>query len=828
MNAKNPKVNNDATVKQVWKAIGKIFASVGSKWRPTGRKFTLGDTCPLTMITKPEVVPLEKSGSFSTTEPANNVIVTPRFSKKPLTSYKCKDRKLKDTSTGNPPNAETKAVNDPVVQIIIWYLDSGCSRHMTGDRSKLINYVEKFIGTVRFGNDQFATFVGYGDYKIGDTIITRVYYVEGLSHNLFSVGQFCDAGLEVAFRKYTCYIRNKDKVDLLKGSRTTNLYSISLKDMMEASPVCLLSKASSTKSWLWHRRLNHLNFGTLNELARKDLVRGLPKLKYEKEHLCPSCQLGKSKKSSHPLKTVNTNTEVLNTLHMDLCGPMRVESINGKKYILVIVDDYTRFGWVRFLRTKDETPKNGVVERRNRTLMEVARTMLIFAKDPMFLWAEAMATMCYTLNRSLVHTLHGKTYYELLKGKKPEVKYFWVFGSLCYPTNNYDDLGKLKAKADIDEEFLPDVHPHLVNVAPPRAPEIAPDSPSTTTVTKDAPAATTITSPSQTSPPDTGVNGPENTITISGSESFKNFMDVKTSFLNGELNEVVYVSQPKGFVDPDQPTHVYRLKKALYGLKQAPRAWYDKLSRFLISTGFSKGVVDPTLFTRKTGKHILLVQIYVDDIIFSSTNPKSYETFAKEMSSTFKMSMMGQMSFFLGLQVSQNPRGIFINQSKYALEILKKYRLDSSASVDTPMVEKMKLDEDRQGKLVDPTGFRRMVGSLMYISASRPDIVFVVCMCPRSKHIDIRHHFIKEQVENKVVERKLHGIVSSHIPQDIFLKFDSAGSGYQQKDRKPSQNDKTEHGMEKTVQNQGQSPKKMQSAESIKTNKQSNRNGTEE
>ncbi|GKC19077.1 putative ribonuclease H-like domain-containing protein [Tanacetum coccineum] len=222
-------------------------------------------------------------------------------------------------------------------------------------------------------------------------------------------------------------------------------------------------------------------------------------------------------------------------------------------------------------------------------------------------------------------------------------------------------------------------------------------------------------------------------------------MDVKTAFLNGELNEVVYVSQPEGFINPDQPTHVYRLKKALYGLKQALRAWYDKLSRFVMSTRFSKGVVDPTLFTRKTGKHILLVQIYVDDIIFASTNPKSCETFAKEMSSTFKMSMMGQMSFFLGLQVSQNPRGIFINQSKYALEILKKYGLDSSASVDTPMVEKMKLDEDRQGKLVDPTRFCGMVGSLMYLSASRPDIVFVVCMCARyqAKPTEKHLHAIK-------------------------------------------------------------------------------------
>nr|GFC60284.1 retrovirus-related Pol polyprotein from transposon TNT 1-94 [Tanacetum cinerariifolium] len=134
-------------------------------------------------------------------------------------------------------------------------------------------------------------------------------------------------------------------VDLLQGSRITNLFSISLNDMLASSPVCLLAEASSMNSWLWHHRLDHLNFGTLNELARNDLVRGLPKLKYDKDHLCPSCQPGKSKKSSHPLKTVNTNTEILNTLHMDLCGPMRIESINKKKYVLVIVDDYTRFGW---------------------------------------------------------------------------------------------------------------------------------------------------------------------------------------------------------------------------------------------------------------------------------------------------------------------------------------------------------------------------------------------------------------------------------------------------------------------------------------------------
>nr|GEW69818.1 retrovirus-related Pol polyprotein from transposon TNT 1-94 [Tanacetum cinerariifolium] len=208
-------------------------------------------------------------------------------------------------------------------------------------------------------------------------VISSVYYVEGLSHNLFLIGQFCDGGLEVALRQHTCHIRNMDKVHLLQGSRTTNLYSILLNDILSASPVCLLTKASSTKSWLWHRRLNHLNFGTLNELARNDLVRGLPLLKYDKDHLCTSCQLEKSKKVSHPLKTENSNKEILSLLHMDLCRPMRTESINKKRYVLVIMDDYTRFGWVRFLRTKDETPAVFEKYSHDFTLGEIVRDLKI-------------------------------------------------------------------------------------------------------------------------------------------------------------------------------------------------------------------------------------------------------------------------------------------------------------------------------------------------------------------------------------------------------------------------------------------------------------------
>ncbi|GJU18733.1 integrase, catalytic region, zinc finger, CCHC-type containing protein [Tanacetum coccineum] len=258
-----------------------------------------------------------------------------------------------------------------VVHIVLWYLDSGCSKHMTGQRSQLINFVSKFLGTVRFGNDQVAAIMGYGDYQIGNVTISRVYYIEGLGHNLFSVCQLCDSDLEVAFQKHSCFVRDLDGVDLLKGSRGTNLYTFLLEDMLKSYPICLLSKASKTKSWLWHRRLSHLNFGTINQLAKEGLVR-------------------------------DNRTEFVNQ---------------------TLRSYYEDVGITHQTSVARTPQQNGVFERRNRTLVDVARTMLIFSKDPLFLWAEDVATAY--------------------------LKYLHVFGALCYPTNDSEDLGKLKPKADI-------------------------------------------------------------------------------------------------------------------------------------------------------------------------------------------------------------------------------------------------------------------------------------------------------------------------------------------------------------------------------------------
>nr|GFB05394.1 hypothetical protein [Tanacetum cinerariifolium] len=550
----------------------------------------------------------------------------------------------------------------------------------------------------------------------------------------------------------------------------------------------------------------------------------------------------KSKKKLHKPKSEDTNQEKLYRLHMDLYGPMHVESVNGKKYILVIVDDYSRFTWVKCLRSKDEAPdfiikflkmiqvrlkvpvhrirtdngtkfvnqtlrkfyahvdishetsvacspkQNGVVKRHNRMLIEAARTMLIYAHASLFLWAEAVATDCYTQNRSIIRIRHEKTPYELLHNKLPDLSFLHVFGALCYPTNDSENLGKLQPKADIGifigyaptkksssgptlnemtpatissglvqkpssstpyvptsrndwDLFFQPMFDELLNPPPsvdPQALEvialIADTTPEiqSSVIPQDVeedihdievahmrndllfsvpiPEVTSDQSSSMVwellPRPDKvmvitlkwiykvkldelggilknkarlvargyrqeeGIDFEESFALVARLEAIRIFlayaahknkvvyqMDVKTAFLNGNLREEVYVSQSDGFVDQDNPNHVYKLKKALYGLKQAPRAWYDMLSSFLISQDFSKGSVDLTLFIRRNNNDLLLVQIYVDDIIFAASTPELCDLFAKIMCSKFKMSMMGKISFFLGLHWMRIKKG---------------------------------------------------------------------------------------------------------------------------------------------------------------------------
>ncbi|GJY54923.1 retrovirus-related pol polyprotein from transposon TNT 1-94, partial [Tanacetum coccineum] len=670
-------------------------------------------------------------------------------------------------------------------------------------------------------------------------------------------------------------------VDLLLGSRGTNLYSLSIGDMMASYLICLLSKAIKTKSWLWHRRLSYLNFSAINHLARHGLVCGLPRLKFEKDHLCYACAMGKRKKQSHKPKSEDTNQEKLYLLHLDLCGPMRVASVNGKKYILFIVDDYSRFTGVKFLASKDEALDfiikflKMIQVRLNATVRNI-RTYngTEFVNQTLWEYYEQVGishetSIAQTPQQNGVVERQYRTLVKAARTIKPNLSYLHVFGALFYPNNDSENLGKLQAKADIgifigyapkkkayriynrrSRKIIETIHvdfdeltamaseqlgsgpglqcmtlatpsSRLVPNPPPLVPFVPPSrhewdlvfqlvfdeffspptsvaslvpikeapapvesigSPSSTTIDQDAPSPKTVSEESSSSyvisttvhsdapisehlskwtkdhpnleNQEEGINFKESFAPVARLEAVRIFlafaahmnmivyqMDVKMAFLNGILREEVYVSQPDGFVDLDNPNHVFRLKKALYGLKQAPRAWYDLLSSFLLSQRFSKGTVDPTLFINRKGKDILLVQIYVDDIIFASTTTELCDKFSEIMCSKFKMSMMGKMSYFLGLQISHSPKGIFLNQSKYVLESLKKYEMESCDLVDTPMVEKSKLDEDTQGKAVDPTHYHGMVGTLMYLTSSRPDLVYVVYMGtwyqapPTEKHL---------------------------------------------------------------------------------------------
>jgi hypothetical protein len=208
-------------------------------------------------------------------------------------------------------------------------------------------------------------------------------------------------------------------------------------------------------------------------------------------------------------------------------------------------------------------------------------------------------------------------------------------------------------------------------------------------------------------------------------------MEVKSAFLNGPLSELVYVEQPLGFEDPRFPNHVYKLHKALYGLKQAPRAWYECLKDFLLKNNFVMGKANSTLFTHKVDKDIFVCQIYVDDIIFGSTDKKFCEEFSRIMTKRFEMSMMGELKFFLGFQVKQMKEGTFICQTKYVKDMLKKFDLADAKPIKTPMALNGYLDLNKEGKLVDQKVYRSMIGSLLYLCASRPDIMLSVCMCAR-------------------------------------------------------------------------------------------------
>ncbi|GJY64848.1 putative ribonuclease H-like domain-containing protein [Tanacetum coccineum] len=1019
-------------------------------------------------------------------------------------------------------------------------IDSGCSRSMTGNKEKLDDFVKIIGGTVTFGGGD-GKITRKGTIRTSKLNFENVYYVEELQNfNLFSVSQICDKKNKVLFTDTECLVLTKEfqlpenSQVVLRVPRRHNLYSFNLTEIQpERDITCLLAKASSDESTKWHRRMAHVNFKNINKLAKHGLVNGLPSKLFTNDHNCVACNKGKQHKASYKAITaVSTISEPLQLLHMDLFGPTSIRSIDHKYYSLVVTDDLSRFSWVFFLGTKDETyyilkdfitfienqlnkkvkaircdngtefknsklielcgskgikrdysnartpQQNGVAERKNRTLIEAARTMLADSKLPTMFWTEAVSTACYVLNRVLVTRPHNKTPYELLSGKVPNISHLKPFGCHVTILNTSDHLGKFEGKADegfivgyaahskayrvynlsskkieetlnlryledkpnvqglgqewyfdldyltdslgytrfksnqpagtqdphihagtqddsdseCDEQVIvvpsfpsnrfsgPKVHeasemvesnsdyaeelarlqrqeheakdtaekygfgfskdteehlrqadmvpagsidpaasisagsidpaasisagsaePFPTVIEPVHADEtslppghslgssehstrfpspsdlansISSSSemediyhhPSTGifssssydadfggTVTNLAPIVAVdpvptkrvntihpqsqilgdLTSPVQTRGtlkkskfgestfvsyvhdqqrnnhtdylhclfacflsqlepssvaqalndsdwveamqeemqqfinqkvwklvplPDgkiaigtkwilknkrdargivvrnkarlvaqghrqeEGIDYDEVFAPVARIEAIRLFlafasymgfmvyqMDVKSAFLYGEIDEEVYVTQPKGFEDPHFPKHVYKVVKALYGLHQAPRAWYARLSTFLLKHNYRRGTIDKTLFIKKNSRDIILVQVYVDDIIFGSTKKAWCDEFEVLMKGEFEMSAMGELTFFLGLQVKQKPDGIFISQDKYVQDMLKKFDMESVRTATTPYEASKPKSKDEPDDAVNVHLYRSMI-----------------------------------------------------------------------------------------------------------------------
>ncbi|GJT97531.1 putative ribonuclease H-like domain-containing protein [Tanacetum coccineum] len=965
-------------------------------------------------------------------------------------------------------------------------VDSGCSRYMTGNKAYLAEYKDFNGGPVAFGGSK-CYITGKGKIKIGKIDFEGVCFVKEIQHfNLFSVSPMYDKKNKVLFTNSKCLVLSPEfklpdaNQVLLRIPRQNNMYSFNLENIvLSGGLACLIAKAIIDESNKWHRRLGHVNFKNLNKLVKGNPVRGLPSKILQNDHTCVACQKGKQHKASCKAKSVSSISHSLQLLHMDLFGPTSVRSLNHKTYCLVITDDFSRFSWVFFLRTKDETSgilkdfirqienqlnqkvktircdngtefknkdviefcgskgikreysnartpqQNGVAERKNRTLIEAARTMLADSFLPNTFWAEAVSTACYVFNRVLVTKPHNKTPYELITSKIPIISYIRPFGCHVTILNTIDHLGKFDGKSDegflvgyslqskafrvynletkrveenlhitflenkpnvagkgptwlFDLDYLTDsmnyqpvrsenqAHKHagpseanqnagtedsidagdskkedesakdyfctanmdlrgkkkdlmmqlncepceslrkefaqqtkdlllqagdakpistnivntasipvsivntgndlpnldqddseipalediyktptdgiftnssyddegavadftnletVVNVSPIPTSRINSFYPSTlilrdpklavqtrSKVTKSSRAYAFVSYVqkqrtnnhkdfqhclfacflSQNKPKkilealedeswvdamqeelmqfkiqkvwilvdlpygrlvaqghrqEEGIDYDEVFAPMARIKAIRIFlafasymgfivyqMDVKSTFLYGKIDEEVYVSQPPGFLDPKYPQKVYKVVKALYGLHQAPRAWYATLSTFLLKNGYRRGTIDKTLFLKKDKHDIILVQVYVDDIIFGSTKKSWCDEFEALMKSRFQMSSMGELTFFLGLQVKQKADGIFISQDKYVAEILKKFDFVNVKTASTPIETQKPLVKDEEASDVDVHLYRSMIGSLMYLTASRPDIMFAVCACSR-------------------------------------------------------------------------------------------------
>nr|AAK02025.2 Putative copia-type pol polyprotein [Oryza sativa]AAP52042.1 retrotransposon protein, putative, unclassified [Oryza sativa Japonica Group] len=713
----------------------------------------------------------------------------------------------------------------------VWIVDFGCSRHMTGDKNWFFSLKKPSkTESIIFGDTSISAVLATGSVKVNEKFeLKNVALVEDLKYNLLSVSQIVDEDFEVHFKKTGSKVFDSCGDSVLNISRCGRVFKADFENPVSPMITCLVAKFDKDVMF-WHHRLGHVGFDHLTRLSGLDLVRGLPKLKKDLDLVCTPCRHAKMVSTSHaPIVSVMTNAPG-QLLHMDTVGPARVQSVKESDFefsgsLKRIRSDnggefkntFEQFCNERGLEHEFSSPRvpqqNGVVERKNRVLVEMAKTMLDEYKTPRKFWAEAINTACYISNRVFLRSKLGKTSYEFRFGHQPKVSHLCVFGCKCFvlksgnldkfearstvglflgypahtrgyrvliletnkivetcevsfdeasPGTRHDIAGTLLQVQGEDGRIFGDENDNdndddevgsagqtrrqagqTAGTPPVRPPQEErsdrPGSSGSGTVDADRDGPPEITTSTSTDtgrgstsevaaalhiqrrhPPEQiiGNIGERTTrskvegldfdetfaavarieairllLAFAASKGFKLYqMDVKSAFLNGSIQEEVYVKQPPGF---------------------------------------TKGKVDKTLFVLKHGDNQLFVQIYVDNIIFGCSTHALVVDFAETMRREFEMSMMGELLYFLGLQIKQTPQGTFVHQTKYTKDLLRRFKMEKCKPISTPIGSTAVLDPDEDGEAVDQKEYRSMIGTLLYLTASRPDIQFVVCLCAR-------------------------------------------------------------------------------------------------
>nr|GEV75099.1 retrotransposon protein, putative, unclassified [Tanacetum cinerariifolium] len=710
---------------------------------------------------------------------------------------------------------------------------------MTGNRALLMNFVEKFFGTVRFGNNDFAVIAGYGD-----------------------------VGLEVAFRKSTCFVRTEDGVDLLTGDCSSNLYTIALNEVASNSSACLLAKASSSQSWLWHQRLSHLNFATINNLVKNNLVQGLPKMKFEKDHLCFACEQGKIHQKHHKSKTAFTSNKPLYLLHMDLCGPMRVESKNRKRYALVVVDDYSRYTWVFFLYSKDEASELkekgdiGVFvgyskesasliicnkqtrKSSNPTVLQVSEASKKDLEDLFQNFYDEYFDSS-KLKKSLTTNVEtsnnqGEVFHESISNnmvpnvdeastshnvfnKRLEDAYFDASTSFHDPSNVYifyqpylhekkwtkdhpfhkiigDPKSIVRTRGQLANSCL------LSSIEPANVAEALRDANWVSAMQEELdqfarlkvwrlvprPVGNTIIKTKwifknkkdesslviqnkarlvavgysqqegidydKTFAPVARIEAICLFLAYAAHKDFTIFqIDVKTTFLNGILKEEVYVGQHPGFVSTQYPDHLYALDKALYGLKQAPQAWPDIMFATCMCARYQ---ANPNEHHVSAVKRIF--RYLKGTINLGLWYPKDYG---------FDLTAYLD-AYHVGCHLDQkSTSGSVYLGDKLVCWSSKKQNYVSISTTESEYVTVFGCCAQvlwMRTQLTDYDFFYDKVP----IYCDSNSAIAISCNPvhhTRTKHIDVRFHFIKDQVEKETIE--LYFVGTEYQLADLFTKF---------------------------------------------------------